>query len=181
MAELNDTYVVHTAMIRCSMGMRETYLVLDDTHGVFLRQQPQMTVDDSVGEVNVRCFGGCYSMENPSTKAEADRIQKAVEEECPDTFLDSVLNFFTGRGKRNHDAGSAGGSAENRRGLYAKYSGRNPSGTTEKKGLRHGGWNRFLAVQSFAVSTVGRSRSLLPGRWRARESRQRRRVHEAYI
>lgn len=80
MAELNDTYVVHTAMIRCSMGMRETYLVLDDTHGVFLRQQPQMTVDDSVGEVNVRCFGGCYSMENPSTKAEADRIQKAVEE-----------------------------------------------------------------------------------------------------
>lgn len=63
MAELNDTYVVHTAMIRCSMGMRETYLVLDDTHGVFLRQQPQMTVDDSVGEVNVRCFGGCYSME----------------------------------------------------------------------------------------------------------------------
>ena len=28
MAELNDTYVVHTAMIRCSMGMRETYLVI---------------------------------------------------------------------------------------------------------------------------------------------------------
>ena len=126
MAELNDTYVVHTAMIRCSMGMRETYLVLDDTHGVFLRQQPQMTVDDSVGEVNVRCFGGCYSMENPSTKAEADRIQKAVEEECPDTFLDSVL--------RNHDAGSAGGSAENRRGLYAKYSGRNQVGQRKRRG-----------------------------------------------
>ena len=56
MAELNDTYVVHTAMIRCSMGMRETYLVLDDTHGVFLRQQPQMTVDDSVGEVAVTAW-----------------------------------------------------------------------------------------------------------------------------
>ena len=54
MAELNDTYVVHTAMIRCSMGMRETYLVLDDTHGVFLRQQPQMTVDDSVGAWKIR-------------------------------------------------------------------------------------------------------------------------------
>mgnify|MGYP000211155743 CR=1 FL=1 len=134
MAELNDTYVVHTAMIRCSMGMRETYLVLDDTHGVFLRQQPQMTVDDSVGEVNVRCFGGCYSMENPSTKAEADRIQKAVEEECPDTFLDSVLKPFYGRGKRNHDAGSAGGSAENRRGLYAKYSGRNQVGQRKRRG-----------------------------------------------
>ena len=81
MAELNETYVVHTATIRCSMGMRETYLVLDNTHGVFLRQQPQMTVNDSVPGVNVRCFGGCYSMENP------------------DTFLDSVLKWFTGNKK----------------------------------------------------------------------------------
>ena len=65
MAELKDTYVVHTALMRCSMGMRETYLVLEDTHGVFLRQQPQMTVEDCIGGVHVRCFGGCYSMENP--------------------------------------------------------------------------------------------------------------------
>ena len=176
MAELNDTYVVHTAMIRCSMGMRETYLVLDDTHGVFLRQQPQMTVDDSVGEVNVRCFGGCYSMENPSTKAEADRIQKAVEEECPDTFLDSVLNHFTGGEKEITTQEAQEGVPR----IVGVCTPNIPAGT-EKKGLRHGGWNRFLAVQSFAVSTVGRSRSLLPGRWRARESRQRRRVHEAYI
>ena len=62
MAELKDTYVVHTALMRCSMGMRETYLVLEDTHGVFLRQQPQMTVEDCIGGVHVRCFGGCYSM-----------------------------------------------------------------------------------------------------------------------
>lgn len=96
MAELNDTYVVHTAYIRCSMGMRETQLVLEDTHGVFLHQKPQMTVNDSIGGVNVRCFGGCYSMENPSTKAEAEKIQKAVEEECPDGLLDKVVNFFTG-------------------------------------------------------------------------------------
>lgn len=106
MAELNDTYVVHTAMIRCSMGMRETYLVLEDTHGVFLRQQPQMTVEDSVGEVNVRCFGGCYSMENPSTKAEAERIQREVEDECPDTFMDKVMNIFTG-GKKEAETKDA--------------------------------------------------------------------------
>ena len=99
MAELNETYVVHTATIRCSMGMRETYLVLDNTHGVFLRQQPQMTVNDSVPGVNVRCFGGCYSMENPATKAQAESIQRAVEERCPDTFLDSVLEWFTGNKK----------------------------------------------------------------------------------
>lgn len=99
MAELNETYVVHTATIRCSMGMRETYLVLDNTHGVFLRQQPQMTVNDSVPGVNVRCFGGCYSMENPATKAQAESIQRAVEERCPDTFLDSVLKWFTGNKK----------------------------------------------------------------------------------
>lgn len=96
MAELNETYVVHTALIRCSMGMRETYLVLEDTHGVYLRRQPQMTINDSAGEVNVRCFGGCYSMENPSTRAEAERIQKEVEEACPDTFLDKVMQKFTG-------------------------------------------------------------------------------------
>lgn len=180
MAELNDTYVVHTAMIRCSMGMRETYLVLDDTHGVFLRQQPQMTVDDSVGEVNVRCFGGCYSMENPSTKAEADRIQKAVEEECPDTFLDSVLNLFTGGEKEITTQEAQEGVPR----IVGVCTPNIPAGTkwdNGKEGVETRGWNRFLAVQSFAVSTAGRSRSSLPGRWRARESRQRRRVHEAYI
>lgn len=99
MPDLKDTYVVHCAMCRCTMGMRESYTVLTNTHGVYLKQQPQMTVKDckSYNFVN---FGGCYSMENPSTKAEAEKIQKEVEEECPDTFLDNVMNFFSGGKKK---------------------------------------------------------------------------------
>lgn len=96
MADLEETYVVHQAVTECTMGMRQSCAVLQDTHGVFLRMLPQMTVMDCQGETNVLCFGGCYSMENPSTKEEAERIKKAVEEACPDTFVDSVINFFTG-------------------------------------------------------------------------------------
>lgn len=96
MADLKDTYVVHTAMSKCSMGMRESYVTLQNTHGVYMRQQPVMTVEDSLGGQNVLCFGGCYSMENPDTKAEAERIQQDVEDECPDTFVDKVMNWFTG-------------------------------------------------------------------------------------
>lgn len=100
MAELNDTYVVHTATTTCSMGMRPSCAILNSTHGVYLRQQPQMTVNDSLPMVNVMCFGGCYSMENPSTQAAAAAIQAAVLAECPDTFLDKVMNFFTGGKKK---------------------------------------------------------------------------------
>lgn len=99
MAELNDTYVVHTAAITCTMGMRPSCAVLDNTHGIYMRQQPQMTVYDSSGTKNIVCFGGCYSMENPDTKAEAERIQMEIKEESPDTFLDKVMNFFT-KGKK---------------------------------------------------------------------------------
>lgn len=94
MAELKDTYVVHAAMTRCTMGMRESCVVLRNTHGVFLRQQAQMTIEDSLAEENVLCFGGCYSMENPETKKKAEEIEKAVDEACPDTFLDKILGIF---------------------------------------------------------------------------------------
>lgn len=99
MPDLKDTYVVHCAICNCSMGMRDSYAVLTNTHGVFLRGQAQMTVKDCKAE-NLVNFGGCYSMENPDTKAEAEKIQAQVEEECPDTFLDSVMNFFSGGKKK---------------------------------------------------------------------------------
>lgn len=100
MADLNDTYVVHTATTTCSMGMRSSCAVLGNTHGVYLRQQPQMTVNDSLPMINVMCFGGCYSMENPSTQAAAAAMQAAVLAACPNTFLDKVMNFFTGGKKK---------------------------------------------------------------------------------
>jgi hypothetical protein len=100
MAELTDTYVVHGACSTCTKGMRPSNVVLHESHGVFLRSQAQMTIKDCKGEYNVICFGGCYSMENPSTKEEAEKVQKAVDEACPETFTDKVMNFFTGGKKK---------------------------------------------------------------------------------
>ncbi|MDK2968751.1 DUF4280 domain-containing protein [Lacrimispora sp.] len=100
MAELTDTYVVHGACTQCSMGMRQSRVVLHETHGVFLKKQAQMTVKDCKGEYHVICFGGCYSMENPSTQEEAKKVQDKVKELSPDTFLDKVMGFFTGGKKK---------------------------------------------------------------------------------
>lgn len=99
MPDLKDTYVVHCAACTCSMGMRPSVAVLDLTHGVFLRGIPQMTIKDGKKK-NLVCFGGCYSMENPSTQAEAAKIQAQIEEECPDTTCDHIINFFTGGKKK---------------------------------------------------------------------------------
>lgn len=100
MAELTDTFVVHGACCTCSQGMRPSRTVLKESHGVFLRGQAQLTVKDCKGEINVICFGGCYSMENPSTQEEAEKIKKKIEEACPETFTDKVMNFFTGGKKK---------------------------------------------------------------------------------
>lgn len=100
MAELNDTYVVHGAAATCTMGMRFSYIALHKTYGVFLRMQPQMTVKDCIGNYNILNFGGCFSMENPDTQNEARKVEAAVEEQCPDTFLDGVMNFFCGGKKK---------------------------------------------------------------------------------
>lgn len=108
MAELTDTYVVHGACSTCSMGMRASKVVLHKTHGVFLKGLPQMTVKDCTGDYHVICFGGCYSMENPSTAAEAEKVKKAVDEACPETFTDKVMNKFTGGKKKQETAAEEG-------------------------------------------------------------------------
>ena len=106
MAELNDTYVVHGAPATCTMGMRFSFIALNLTYGVFLRSQPQMTVKDCIGNVNVLNFGGCYSMENPDTQREAQKVREAVEKECPDTFLDSVMGLFCSKKKKKQQEAS---------------------------------------------------------------------------
>lgn len=94
MADLKDTYVVHCAEIRCTKGMRESYLVLENTHGVYLKQMPALTVKDCVADTNLINFGGCYSIENPSTQEEAKKIKEMVEDACPDTFTDKFGKCF---------------------------------------------------------------------------------------
>ncbi|MDR2025757.1 MAG: hypothetical protein LBQ71_21480 [Hungatella sp.] len=67
MADLKDTYVVYGAWTTCTCGMRKSRTVLEKSHGVFLKD----------------------------TAAEAQKIKMAVEKNCPNTFTDTVMNFFT--------------------------------------------------------------------------------------
>ena len=99
----DTTYVVHTARIECTCGLRESYLVLGDTHGVKTRQCPQMTVKDCVLNENIINFGGCHSMENPSTREAAEHAAQAardaIEAKRADMKwyqkgLDAIANIF---------------------------------------------------------------------------------------
>ena len=100
MADLQDTYVVHCATVTCTQGMRGSMIVLQNTHGIYLKQMPLMTVADCVKHTNIINFGGCYSMENPSTQKAAEEVQKKVEEECPDSAIDKIGKFFCGKKKK---------------------------------------------------------------------------------
>lgn len=100
MADLQDTYVVHCAQVTCSEGMRGSVIVLQNTHGIYLKQMPMMTVSDCIENTNIINFGGCYSMENPSTQKAAEEVQKKVEEECPDGTIDKIGKFFCKKKKK---------------------------------------------------------------------------------
>lgn len=99
----DTTCVVHTARIECTCGLRESYLVLENTHGVKTRQCPQMTVKDCVLNENIINFGGCYSKENPSTQEAAELAAQAAgdaieaKREGMNWFqkgLDAIANCF---------------------------------------------------------------------------------------
>lgn len=94
----DTSYVVHTARIECSCGMRESYLVLGATHGVITSQIPQMIVSDNVLDSNVINFGGCTSKENPTLIAAAQKAAEEAQAEIAEkkSFFDHVVEFFTG-------------------------------------------------------------------------------------
>ena len=52
-------YVVRGGEIRCSSGTLPDVLNMPYSHGVFLKNQPQMNIADSVVGANIICFGGC--------------------------------------------------------------------------------------------------------------------------
>lgn len=97
-ADLSNTYVVHCADTVCSMGLRDSKIVLRKSHGVYLKNLAQMTVKDQEGVTNVICFGGCLSAENPLTVREAERIAKEVKETTGQSFEKQVKDIFTTEG-----------------------------------------------------------------------------------
>lgn len=96
----NDTtFVVHTARAECSFGIKESYLALDETHGVYTRQIPQMVISDQTFNLNVINFCGCKSKENPTVLAAAERAAKEAQQQIEEkkTWRDSVVQFFCGK------------------------------------------------------------------------------------
>lgn len=98
-AELKDTYVVHCAGTTCTMGLRQSKIVLRKSHGVYLKEYAQMTVQDQEGEKNVICFGGCISPENPNTMETAKNIAAEVKKSTGENFEKQVIDFFTLEGE----------------------------------------------------------------------------------
>ncbi len=94
MEDKANTYVVHGAVTRCSMGLRESRLVLRQGHGVFLRDTAQINEADCTGTVNVLDFCGCISAENPETVKMAESISAKVTAGTGESFDTSVEEIF---------------------------------------------------------------------------------------
>ena len=92
----DETYVVYTAQMKCmknkekDYGMRSSILVLPQTHGIFVRGIPQMTVFDNLAEQNIINFGGCCSKE----KKDRNLGEKLVDGFMG--FVSKVKSVFTG-------------------------------------------------------------------------------------
>mgnify|MGYP001135275151 CR=1 FL=1 len=102
--ELKDTYVVHGAVTTCTKGMRESRLVLGESHGVYLKNAAQVSVKDIKPGENIICFGGCYSLENPATMAAAMKIVKNVKAQTGADFEGRIAETFLQEGGEQTDA-----------------------------------------------------------------------------
>lgn len=92
----DTTYVVHTARVECSCAARQSYLALDQTHGVYTRGIPQMIIGDTVENTNIITFGRCKSKENPKVVEAAEQAALAAREQIQnsDDWRDKIMNFF---------------------------------------------------------------------------------------
>ena len=87
-------YVVHGAKAMCSMGSRQARLVVPLDYGVLLKEKPQMVIDDYRAPTNVKCFGNCFSAENPNMKEEAVNAANQYNQSKPQTFWGKVKALF---------------------------------------------------------------------------------------
>lgn len=94
MAELQKTYILHTAVILCDKAQHESFVVLDTSHGEFIHGIPQLNVGDSKPNVNIRSFGICRSPQNPDVQEAAKKILKEVNNRKK-SFFDKVLDLFS--------------------------------------------------------------------------------------
>lgn len=87
------SYVVHGAEIQCSCGLRKSNIVVPLSHGEFIRNFPQLNVEDRIPNKNILSFGGCTSPENPSVQAAADGMLEEARNRKKG-FMDKVMDIF---------------------------------------------------------------------------------------
>ena len=92
-AASGPAYVVHGAVTNCSCGLRQSHVVVPISHGSFIHNTAQLTIQDFVPVKNVQIFGGCTSPQNPSVQAAAAAIVKKVNSE-PKSFWEKVAGIF---------------------------------------------------------------------------------------
>lgn len=63
------TYVVRGAETVCSKGSKPSRLNIPYSHGVFLKNQPQLNIMDCKGNVNIMSYGKCSKLDGPCKPA----------------------------------------------------------------------------------------------------------------
>jgi hypothetical protein len=59
------TYVVRGAETVCDQGSKPSKLNIPHSHGVFLKNQPQLNIMDSKPKVNIMPYGNCNKLGGP--------------------------------------------------------------------------------------------------------------------
>jgi hypothetical protein len=93
-SSINPCYVVHGAKMICSFGSREARLVVPLDHGTCLTKIPQMVDEDYKELENVKCFGNCFSPDNPNMEQAAIEATNQYNQEKSQTFWGKVKGFF---------------------------------------------------------------------------------------
>lgn len=93
LAELQKSYITHSAAIRCTHAVRVSFVVVPTGHGEFIHGIPQLNVGDSKPGTNIISFGVCRSQKNPSVQEAAKKILKEINDK-PKSFTEKVMSFF---------------------------------------------------------------------------------------
>lgn len=64
-----STYVANTAVLKCTFGDQQSQLGVLPSRTIFLNGQPKANVSDHRPMVNIRPFGKCHSLANPTVAA----------------------------------------------------------------------------------------------------------------
>jgi hypothetical protein len=64
-----DSYVVKGATLKCSFGDSDSMLDIPQGHNIFINKVPQANVMDYMPNVNIKPFGQCSSLANPTVAA----------------------------------------------------------------------------------------------------------------